>query len=408
MSHRWFTFNKQRSGLMFQKVSRFKNNRLREFHDSISLFGFDFKITPNTGVRLIEINGINSGMKGFERAYSEDVELQVLKHIKNKADKMKVPTLAIIYPNHKKEKIKKARIIPVNYSDLKSVAIDPQKTRIYSFNRSPYLGYKIGPTLEVAVEEPKPFIKLQRAYKGRFPVDTAIRNSRFSYGNNTYEKDLVSVIINYDTDLNVYEGNQLVINSASVEQFVNFKHLLTKFQIPFAANSQIFKREQLEFLLKAKNFQQLLIKPNDGVLGDGISIFENVNSNSDLIDQLISKTELETFLVQEFIPSKPIKSKETGELHDGCMRYIAVASHVDNKLEITHFGGYWRLNPNPINAEVNPTEKFVDNLAKGAIPQPCTKEEQEIALKAVNEILRTNYDTMLGYDPYDYALDAGF
>lgn len=113
--------------------------------------------------------------------------------------------------------------------------------------------------------------------------------------------------------------------------------------------------------------------------------------------ELWSGYEGEPILMEGFVPSKKIYCDETGDYHDGCMRYL-VDLHVQKKrgkliYEPIYEAGYWRLAPVGLNGKgiLNDQErqsdaencKYKANLANGAIPAKAYNGDLEMARKAV-------------------------
>ncbi|MEK6808494.1 MAG: hypothetical protein AABY14_02305, partial [Nanoarchaeota archaeon] len=114
---------------------------------------------------------------------------------------------------------------------------------------------------------------------------------------------------------------------------------------------------------------------------------ENIGSNVDII----------YYVCEEFIPSKPIYSGKDNTFHDGCMRYILlVEESKDDSLKLYHFGGYWRLCPEPLRNYTS-IDAMRANLCKGAIPQKVSKNDLNFIRTNLEKIVPIFYRNILSY-----------
>ncbi len=142
-------------------------------------------------------------------------------------------------------------------------------------------------------------------------------------------------------------------------------------------------------LLEAETPAYVVRKPRHGARGEEIEIFTYEHAYE--ID------ELPETVVESFVHSKPILSDKSGEYHDGCMRYIVVVEDSrpsSGKIELVHFGGYWRLCPLPIDDYGN-IDAMRANLAQGAIPQRASPEDLRIVKEAVDIFVPRFYERLV-------------
>jgi len=105
----------------------------------------------------------------------------------------------------------------------------------------------------------------------------------------------------------------------------------------------------------------------------------------------------EPVLMEGFVPSKKIYCDQTGDYHDGCMRYL-VDLHVVKKsggleYKSIYEAAYWRLAPVGLNGnrvfytheqdEDIENWKYKVNLANGAIPAKAMSGDLQTAREAV-------------------------
>jgi len=77
------------------------------------------------------------------------------------------------------------------------------------------------------------------------------------------------------------------------------------------------------------------------------------------------------FVVQEFVPSKPVIAERDNKPHDGCVRGIVI----DGKWA----GGQWRLAPMPMNGNGSYVSRYRCNLSRGAFAQNLSGKDEETA-----------------------------
>lgn len=94
----------------------------------------------------------------------------------------------------------------------------------------------------------------------------------------------------------------------------------------------------------------------------------------------LNAMELYTSLIQEFIPSKPIRSSETGLDHDSCIRAIVF----DGKF----IDAYHRLSPTPLSG-IEGNSKYVGNLSNGAMAELLSDGDKEVVAEFSERTIRT-------------------
>lgn len=141
-------------------------------------------------------------------------------------------------------------------------------------------------------------------------------------------------------------------------------------------------------LLEAETSAYVVRKPRHGARGEGVEIF--IREHAYEVDELPGT------VVESFIHSKPLLYPVQGTYHDGCMRYVVVVedSTTTGKIEITHFGGYWRLCPLPLD-QYGHIDAMRANLAQGAIAQRASPEDLRIVKEAVDTFVPRFYERLV-------------
>ncbi len=110
------------------------------------------------------------------------------------------------------------------------------------------------------------------------------------------------------------------------------------------------------------------------------------------------------FVAEPFVQSKPIFCEKDGQNHDGCMRYVVfVEEDKKGKIKPYHFGGYWRLAPNPITESLD-LDAMRANLAQGAIAQKVSDSDLNIVERALNRNIPLIYRNLVDRINPDLAL----
>lgn len=303
---------------------------------SFAVFGLDVKIAPGDAVYIIEINGLNSGMAGFEKAnvsYARFLRIIGKQHttFSGRSDAAMPNSCQSALEDHLKELGEP----PLAYiaAQLRKRNVDPSKIRAYD-----------------GVPDNGEVHQLWHAYD-RF-VDVLVHAQRIS------EDKLAA-------DALFEECREIKTKTCPVscENFVR--------------------------LVVEENPSYVVVKPKNSCAGDRVSIL----SVEELLDSL-EQIDL-SFVMERFIYSKPIKSTKDGLAHDGCMRYVVcVEEACDGAIRVHHFGGYWRLCPKPLSA-LGYLDAMRANLAQGAIPEQASDEDLVLASKTVDKYLPRVYRKLI-------------
>lgn len=102
------------------------------------------------------------------------------------------------------------------------------------------------------------------------------------------------------------------------------------------------------------------------------------------INNQLNAMELYSYLIQEFIPSKPIRSSETELGHDSCIRAIVFDGEF--------IDAYHRLSPIPLSEPETSSTKYIDNLHYGALAEPLSDDDKTIVADFAERIVGTLED----------------
>jgi len=333
----------------------------REQRQTISFFGLDLIITPENQVKLVEINGANSGSQGLKELTGKDISREVFQYLD------KFYALPIF---------RFGSLINAEYPWF-----------VVKFDEEEF----VGDFRCVAPPELSNFVLPMHP-----PSHTPARGIVWNHLGNSY-------ILN--------ENHFLVVNPFAVERATNDKRLLGQLlngDFDLRPKSCRLLEDYIEHdlteAIDSSPTEYFVIKPVDEIQGKKILVV----SKEDLVAKLkeglspvavyrINEEESyeePSLLLEELIPSKEIYSTETGKEHYGCMRYLVLVESGDGIIEIKHFGGYWRLAPGDVNCpDLN--KRLIANYSNGAIPAEATDTELDLVKATVDDFLSTLYRRLL-------------
>ena len=322
--------------------------------DSFGIFGLDFKVTPENHVVLIEMNSHRSGMRGFDelRITAEPVgevpDCMISSLLENREEGSKIPDDPIVL-----RKITQ-RVFERMHSP------ENQMRMLFS---------EIG-------REPMGYIAARLINEGYHPL-------RMHGGHNILER--FPKLAGMDSGWNIYDRfvKALIrIEECTVDKlkgdtfFEDYRDLKPK--------SVVYSPENVRELVARYDPKFVVLKPRDGQCGKG---FMAVTADTKDLPTL------ENYIAEPFIPSKPLLSSRTGQLHDGCMRYIVTVFQQKGTIAIGHYGGYWRLCPNPQTDKLD-IDAMRANLAQGAMTEKVSDADLKIVENVVDKIMPKIYTTM--------------
>lgn len=308
----------------------------------VSVIGADAKITPQGEVKFIEINGLHMGMKGFRE-------------------------LGLSIPQSPVQALKNAitRTTPPQASDeLKAHLQSYGKHHLAALGAGVYsLGVR--PHRIKGAQNVLPYAAIYDPRSG----ESLVKGFHQSYEHAFYLGQRLAAL------------NQVFADKFDVDElFANLRQ--------YKPPAHLFTARGKEQFLDTTDTDQVVVKTRRGARGNGVDVM-SINEF-----YRIEPTGTD-HIIEPFIDSKPIRSNVTNNYHDGCMRYVAVLE-ANTTWDVTHhhFGGYWRLSPEPLNADFtyNGSASAKANLSAGAIPQAPTRNELRAVKHAVEETLPTIHE----------------
>lgn len=168
----------------------------------------------------------------------------------------------------------------------------------------------------------------------------------------------------------------------------------------FRPDCRTYDKEYSPALVKAirKDFAQhnmVVIKPLNAANGWGVIITNHEELDHELRTILLNKKALkdfsdatysywyndknEHFIVEAFIPSKPIVAKN--QEFDATMRQAFIIESNAAGIEVTFIGSYWKLPAASIKSKTSLTEIHKSNIKAGKIPSAIVCDEDDLAVQ---------------------------
>lgn len=311
-----------RSSIFREEPCSWKHERVDEL-SSFAVLGLDVKITPDNEVKIIEVNGMHCGMKGFVKAQ-------------------------------------------VSYSDF-----------LYTVGKKGFFTslFERGEDCETALEEHiKNLGPAQIAYVAAY---LCLRDKHIL--GKLFGADIV--LLNGTADEPKHQS-LLHVHQAWHEKYGDFGRKLMLFEAylddklvcdtffdccrAIKTPTSQYDAEGLETVLSGDNAEFFVIKERNGSCGYGMTVLSRKE-----VDKKPAFSS--NHVVEAFVKSKEIIARFDRQPHDGCMRYVVfVEEQKDGAVVVNHFGGYWRLCPKPMRA-VGDIDAMRANIAQGAIAQKASK-----------------------------------
>ncbi|MBI4142093.1 hypothetical protein HY484_04160 [Candidatus Woesearchaeota archaeon] len=323
-----------------QAPSSWRSERIDEL-ESFAMLGLDVKITPDDEVKIIEVNGIDSGMKGFTKA---QVSYNDFLHSIGKKSFL----TALFQKDYGCETALKEHILHLGVAQIAYISA-------YLHIRGKNAGGRIpGAGLVLSNADEPPHRSLEHIHP-----EWHKKYSRFGRALMRHERFLEDKLL-------------------SDYFFRNCRNIKTP--------TELYDEKGLERVLKNEP-EFIVIKERFGYGGYGMHVLHEEDTEKK--PQFSGK-----HVVEAFVPSKPINAKFDGKQHDGCMRYVVfVEQEKSKKIVLHHFGGYWRICPEPVS-NIRDIDSMRASLTQGAIAQKATKKELRQVYSAVEQNIPVFYKTM--------------
>lgn len=379
--------------------------RQREHRTTIAHFGVDLIIDRQGGIHCLELNGQNSGTKGFSEAYEEDfARKKTIEFLASFGLPVNIYTCA---GNEKKDCLAE-ETSNVNTYDLEKIHLECSKVAMSGM--LPFIDggaisdddyYKFRKHLSSDRLD-----SLNRFYSIVIEEELGLQQDDNAPVKGLYSSSqaegIVWANITVKPDLLFDENRFLVVNPYLVESVTQNKVVSELLMFPYGSSSFSLQTEEahpdnqeLRKYLNRVKTSKVVFKPVNGQCGDGVVVLDKkhlLNTEGKLKKEINAYfTEPENnfdeekaienikilsagrFMLQPFIESKPFYSPKTGKNHRGSIRYIANVFSNQGKIYVHHAGGYVRLAPEPVG---NSLDSQVANLARGAEAVSLSKRDQ--------------------------------
>ncbi|MDO8511003.1 MAG: hypothetical protein Q7S55_02455 [Nanoarchaeota archaeon] len=410
--------------------------RQRERQTTIAHFGLDMMIDRQGDIYCIEINGQNSGTKGFEEAYGEDFARK--KTIDFLAS-FGLPVTIYNFNTGKKDDRWAEDALDVKGYDSDKfckfwMGCAKEALGMLESLEEMHNAQKTGKPLDetawtnmsdeeyyqrrasLPFEEAASFEVIFRSILS----ERAGLRAKTEKMKGLYGIDQTEGIIWSNTNRNMGvnwvfdEDRFLLVNPELIEWATENKLASEILMQPYSLISCPMLSEQLEpgnemlgRYLNAVNRFKVVLKPVNGSLGDGVVVLDKrkfLNSQGKLRkeigsylaepekyfdDEKIIKgfgvlKDSKEILVQPFIESRPFYNPKTKKHHHGSIRYIVMMHSDGGNISVEHAGGYVRLAPEPIGDSPG---ACVANLAKGAEAVPLSRKDQNRLEKWIDVVM---------------------
>ena len=323
--------------------------------DSFLVLGIDIKITPSGEVKVIEINGLNSGTYGFKKAGIREE----------------------IFPEDEQTPTDGNGKFSLEHLIMEHFIRNPLEAKLQRHLRS--YGYKQLAYISLIVLHEKEFCD---RLEGGLELNQKLSRRKLSRRNS------LKSWVHQEWDLRYGPIAKTVVNVERVlKDKLETSALFFDGIREFKPQSYKYIPESFE-LVKAIGEKYIVIKPRWGKRGEGITIIDASSKESNVPNYNSA------YICESFIPSKPIYSQKTSKDHDGCMRYIVlVEKDKHGNVKVYHYGGYWRLCKKPITSDLDP-DAMLANLCRGAIPERASSEDLSAVREAVNHFVPIFYKNM--------------
>lgn len=432
----------------------FGENILEDKHTkraTLCLLGIDLKITSENEVKIIEINGANSGMKGFAYAYSlYDKECLEKDSPNSRRADLLVPAYLSALSKSKIIGNKPIFIFPWEHSDWEATLFSALNIMHFGLNS---VNDGNGSKFFKPIYYSNIIIPNERTTKGTYKdnyIESFLDFYDMDFGLEFCDhrplgkeknkflmklEDTKAIVWNRSMLYRFDENKHLVMNPYPIELLLNDKLKFAKITsniepelFPRSAEIPLFRIESKQshylsrvklmleeivnwgcsnYVLKPVNSSQgnmVYVFPRDMLVKKGnfhLKLFKNLYDRG-LYREYVEDKNCYGFFIQEFIQSKPIQSCKTGRYHDGCMRFIVLMLSEGGEIRPLPFGGYWRLSPAPLGSNDSQRSRIA-NLKNNAIAEPALDSEIDFVWKTIEPKLKKIYKEMLWERDYEQS-----
>ncbi len=341
---------------------------------SFAVLGLDVKITPTGEVKIIEVNGIRSGMEGFKEAGVKYESIQSVEDLRR--------NFPFQLDNEELWGFIKAEVEGRNSCD------EALTSHINGLGEAP-IAY-IAARLVKAGQHPQRMegwnAIIEQDMRGY--LDFLSPYSKLIFNRDSlFSRELGNVHFGWESRYGHFAETLI-----GIEKILNDKLQCDRFFDEcrgIKPRTHEYTEENFQRLVQTEQPKYVVIKPHDGARGEGLVIVPATALSQD------RPTPAYGLVAESFVPSKPILSAKDGQSHDGCMRYVLfVEEDKRGQIKLYHFGGYWRLCPRPVSEDLN-LDGMRANLAQGAIAEKVSLEDMRIVREAIERDIPTFYKNLV-------------
>ncbi|MBI2575095.1 hypothetical protein HYV82_04375 [Candidatus Woesearchaeota archaeon] len=392
--------------------------------DSIALFGLDLKLTEDGGLVILEVNGANSGIKGYAQANGTDARIVASLEAALKPFGLPVYVLGgsiadgesfqhISWKSEEYYRIWKA----LEYSAWHGNRV---------FHGNPGLSDEASmPLSYLSADFPREWVhpnwlneagheslgrSLWRNFVSMWHQSKAEEGAqdlpRASWGNADavlFDRTPLAVrrmlfpgLVIYSDHREVFdEGRVMLANSPGIETLMfkeNLRILFDDANIPVTRDLMSIRAR---YALKKMDLESpvpplgidgryVVVKPERRSNAHAVEIMEldelmngkmpawydavKKTSNAFLVDDpyldlgFAAHKEAVSVTVQEFVPGKPVVNPHTGKAHSATARYLVLMVSQGGEIRTHLLGGYWRLAPYALSSHMSLNHKYIANL----------------------------------------------
>ncbi len=400
---------------------------MTHIRDSVTLLGLDLKITEDSRLVCLEINGANSGIQGYAMANSSD-EL-----ISSRLEEALKPFDKQVF------------VVGNTITDTGCFRFIDARIKEY-FEMEAYLSSRLFRSYPNPLEfmpadfplnwiEPSALPRTWRNFFSRRKSHELISWDKaegviFDRSSMSHYSVVMRGVIERGFRRIFNEGAIMLANSPGVEYWLNdksFLRLLLKdvVDIPLTFNVSSLGNMILNGAETYDRRQYVVFKPKTCAHGDYVEVInlhdllngkipkwmENYQEKAismvgnDFGVENCMRQSLEG-VFQEFIRGKPIANPSTGKMHSGTMRYLVLMISNGGEISTNCIGGYWRLAPSSLSAHASLNERYVANLnpvnparpLNPAIPVPLSDLDEAFVQEQLVSKLPQFYQRLLGIE----------
>ncbi|MBI2575094.1 hypothetical protein HYV82_04370 [Candidatus Woesearchaeota archaeon] len=405
--------------------------------DSITLLGLDFKITDDDRLVVLEANGARSGINGYKQANGTDA--QITANLEAALKPYGLPVNVIGLPLTDENSFNNFGFPSEQYARMLNAYISNRT--FFRLNPFYYLPYGFPLKWVHASIRPRSWRRFFRRERPEPPASWGQAEAiLFDRTILSVDTDGLQGVPYYNGHRPVFnEGSVMLANSPGIEALLHNKsshpvlfHKILPFPLMLSAesihSSQSIRKatgRRVQYDMRGK---YVVVKPETEAHGYYVEIMrledllngkmpswnEDLTKHSFEMDFIgqdyggeVLRRKAGKFVIQEFVPGKPVVNPSTGKAHSATMRYLVLMVSSNGQIGTHLIGGYWRLAPFPLASHVSLNDKHIANLkainpgreTRDAIPIPLSDADEVLVVENLIRALPEVYLRLLVYEP---------